>query len=92
MNGENETNSKSVISLTFGVLSILIPLIGLILGILGFLFSKRATKEIAETNESGRGLAISGLTCSIVGICLQIVMIFLYLSYLLFTVSSFELQ
>ncbi|MBK3496467.1 DUF4190 domain-containing protein [Viridibacillus sp. YIM B01967] len=66
------TNSNSVISLTLGVLSILIPYIGLILGVIGVVFSRKATKEILKTNQGGGGLATSGLICSVVGIIIQI--------------------
>ena len=66
-----ETNKNSIVSLTLGILSIVIPMIGLVLGILGVVFSRKATKEIVKTNGIGRGLATSGLICSIVGIVIQ---------------------
>ena len=68
---KTQTNSNSVISLTLGVLSILIPHIGLILGVIGVVVSRKATKEIVKTNEGGSGLATSGLICSVVGIIIQ---------------------
>jgi hypothetical protein len=67
----NQTNRNSVISLTLGILSILIPLIGLILGIIGVVFSRKAAKEIAFSNESGSGFATAGLVCSVIGIIFQ---------------------
>ena len=79
VNVKTETNSKSIISLIFGILSILIPLVGLILGILGIVTSRNATREIAVTNENGKGLAVAGLTCSIIGIGLQVIMIVSYI-------------
>ena len=69
---KTQTNSNSVISLTLGILSILIPFIGLILGIIGVVVSRKATKEIMKTNDGGRVLATSGLICSVVGIIIQI--------------------
>ena len=66
-----QTNSNSVISLTLGILSILIPFIGLVLGGIGVIVSRKATKQIVLSNEGGRGLAISGLICSGVGILIQ---------------------
>ncbi|WP_432355727.1 DUF4190 domain-containing protein [Sporosarcina sp. A2] len=72
MNGKSETNSKSIISLTLGILSIVLPLIGLVLGVFGLVFSRSATKEIVKTNENGKGLATSGLICSVVGIVIQL--------------------
>lgn len=70
-----ETNSNSIITLTLGILSILIPLLGLFLGIIGLVVYRKARKEIAVTGEGGKGLAISGLICSIVGILTQLFMI-----------------
>ena len=69
-----ETNNNSRISLTLGILSIIIPipLIGLPLGVLGVVFSRKAKKQIAKTNENGIGLAISGMVCSIFGLVIQI--------------------
>jgi len=66
-----ETNSKSIISLTLGILSIIVPLVGLVLGIIGLVLSRIATKEISKRNENGRGLAISGLICNVIGIIIQ---------------------
>ena len=68
---KSETNNNSIISLTLGILSIIIPLIGLLLGVLGAVFSRKAKKQIAKTNENGMGLATSGMICSIVGIVIQ---------------------
>ncbi|MFF2288715.1 DUF4190 domain-containing protein [Peribacillus butanolivorans] len=72
-----KTNNKSIVSLTLGVLSIIIPYIGLILGIIGIVISSKSIKEIDKSNEKGRRLAISGRVCSIVGICFQLLLIFL---------------
>lgn len=68
----NLVNRKATISLTFGILSILISFIGLVLGIIGIIFSRKATRKIVSTNEGGHGLATSGLICSIVGIVIQL--------------------
>lgn len=76
-----QTNSNSVISLTLGILSILIPFIGLFLGCIGVIVARKATKEIVHNNQSGSGLAISGLICSVVGIFIQL---FAVLSILVF--------
>lgn len=78
---KNETNNKSVVSLTLGILSIVLPLIGLVLGVFGVVFSKNATKEIMKTKESGKGLATSGLICSVVGIVIQLFLVLSILAY-----------
>ena len=68
-------NSNSIISLTTGILSIFIPFLGLPLSIIGIIASRKAIREIEETGEGGKGLAISGLICSLVGIVLQLFMV-----------------
>ena len=68
---KTQTTSISVTSLTLGVHSIRIPYIGLILGFIGVVVSRKATKEIVKTNEGGSGLATAGLICSVVGIIIQ---------------------
>lgn len=78
---KSETNNKSVVSLTLGILSIVVPLVGLVLGVLGVVFSKIATKEILKTKESGKGLATSGLICSVIGIVIQLLGVFGILAY-----------
>ncbi|MDR7240175.1 DUF4190 domain-containing protein [Neobacillus drentensis] len=87
MSEKNQTNNSSVISLTVGILSLFIPFIGLILGIIGIIFSRKAVKQINQTNENGRGLATAGLICSIVGIILQLLMVLGYVAF--FSVSSY---
>ncbi|WP_163100708.1 DUF4190 domain-containing protein [Peribacillus alkalitolerans] len=67
-------NSKSIASLILGILSIIIPTIGLIFGVIGIIISRKSIKEIDNSNETGRGLAISGKVCSIVGICIQVLL------------------
>lgn len=74
-NRKLETNSSSIVTLTLGILSILIPFLGLILGIIGIVIYRKARKEMALTGEGGKGLAISGLICSIVGILSQLFMV-----------------
>lgn len=72
-----KTNNKSIAALTLGVLSIILPYIGLILGIIGIVISSKSIGELDQSNERGRGLAVSGKVCSIVGVCIQTVLILL---------------
>jgi len=72
-----ETNNKSIVSLTLGILSIILPYIGLILGIIGFVLSFKSIGEINRLKQKGKGFAISGRVCSLIGICIQIVNILL---------------
>ncbi|MED3622970.1 DUF4190 domain-containing protein [Neobacillus thermocopriae] len=87
MSVQNQINNSSVVSITVGILSLFIPFIGLILGIIGIVFSRKAVKQINNTNESGKALATVGFICSIVGIVFQILMILGYAAF--FSVSSY---
>jgi hypothetical protein len=78
---KTQTNSNSVISLTLGILSILIPFIGLIIGVIGVVFSRKAKKEMVITDEGGRGVATSGLICSVVGIIIQTLTLLAYITF-----------
>ncbi|MFD3450221.1 DUF4190 domain-containing protein [Microbacteriaceae bacterium 4G12] len=92
MSVKNQTNNSSVISLTVGILSLFIPFIGLILGIIGIVYSRKAVKEINKTNENGRGLATAGLICSIVGITLQLFIVVLGVVSFFSVATTFEIH
>ncbi|WP_077356841.1 DUF4190 domain-containing protein [Virgibacillus halodenitrificans] len=77
----NTTNSKAIGSLLLGILSIMIPFIGLVLGIIGIIFARIAKKQLTKTNENGRGLAISGFICSVIGIIIQLFIILSLITY-----------
>lgn len=83
--GVVKTNNKSIVSLTLGILSIIVPYIGILLAIIGIFISFKSIIEIERSNERGRGLAIAGRVCSIVGICFQRLLIML----LLFSISVY---
>ncbi|MFD1040368.1 DUF4190 domain-containing protein [Virgibacillus byunsanensis] len=81
-----ETNGKAIASLILGILSIVSPYAGLILGIIGLILASISIKEIASSNQQGRGLAVAGRVCSIVGICINgLIFLFMIAGYLLFT-------
>ncbi|MFF2857272.1 MULTISPECIES: DUF4190 domain-containing protein [unclassified Peribacillus] len=82
------TNSKAIVSLIMGVLSLLIPFIGIILGILGLIFASKSKQEIKLTGESGKGLVTAGKVCSIIGIILNVILILIFLVFFYFTVST----
>lgn len=87
-------NGKAIASLITGMLSILLPIIGIYfdvfllaipssgiaLGISSLVLYRKARKEMAWTGEGGRGLAIAGLNFSIVGIFIQFFLIYMYLA------------
>ena len=87
-----ETNSKSVAALSLGVLSLFIPFIGLILGVIGIVLSFKSIREINSSTEGGKGLAIAGRICSVVGICIQLIIIVLIILFGMLAVSpTFEM-
>jgi len=74
-------NSKSIISLTLGIVSLLLPLVGLITAIGGIVTSIASFREINYTGERGKGVATSGLICSIVAIFLQVFVVIAFVSF-----------
>nr|WP_253286687.1 DUF4190 domain-containing protein [Virgibacillus sp. MSJ-26] len=74
--------------MTLGILSLLIPFIGIITAIIGIVISIISFKEIERKAETGKGLAISGLICSIIGIILQLFIIFALIVFLNFVSYS----
>lgn len=65
-------NGKTVVILVVGILSILIEEgIGFILGIVGVILYVINKKEIAQYPMPGKGIAIAGFICSIVGVVIQ---------------------
>ncbi|AJD92540.1 hypothetical protein JMA_32230 [Jeotgalibacillus malaysiensis] len=68
----SQTNTQSIVSLTLGILSLMVPFLGIFLGIGGIITANIAMKQIAYSDEGGKGLAISGMICSIVGLIIQL--------------------
>ncbi|GAY75559.1 DUF4190 domain-containing protein [Sporolactobacillus inulinus] len=73
---QNQVNGKSIAALVLGITAIIIPYVGLILGILGIIFSKKALNEIAQYGQQGRGMAIAGLVTSIISVAIYALIIF----------------
>ncbi|WP_044879565.1 DUF4190 domain-containing protein [Paenibacillus sp. IHBB 10380] len=74
-------NGKSFATFVLGILSIAIPYIGFIIGILAIIFGSLSLKELKYKDEQGRGLAIAGLVCGIVGTAIYaIILIILILA------------
>ncbi|HLR61953.1 MAG TPA: DUF4190 domain-containing protein [Lentibacillus sp.] len=84
MSESTQTNSYAIVSFTFGILAIFLPFIGFFLGIAGIVVSRKATKEIHNTDQTGKGLAISGLICSIVGMIMQFLIMLGILAFVTF--------
>ncbi|WP_316909866.1 MULTISPECIES: hypothetical protein [Priestia] len=49
VNNQTQMNTKSIISLTLGILSLFIPFIGMILGVIGIVMYKKASNEMTHT-------------------------------------------
>ncbi|MUT64395.1 DUF4190 domain-containing protein [Paenibacillus sp. NEAU-GSW1] len=62
-----KTNGKSIAGLVLGICAIIVPYAGFIIGIIGIFLSSIALKEIKKSDEQGKGMAVAGLVCSIVG-------------------------
>ncbi|ASV67384.1 DUF4190 domain-containing protein [Cytobacillus sp. FSL W7-1323] len=88
---QQKTNTKAVVSLTLGILSLLVPFIGFLLGIISIVFGRLSAKEILQTGEKGKSLATAGLICGIIGIILTVIWIlFALLGF--FAYSTFETE
>lgn len=83
-----QSNSKAIVSLIMGVLSLLIPFIGIVLGILGLIFAAKSKQEMKLTGETGNGLVTAGKVCSIIGIILNVMVILIFLVFSYFVVST----
>jgi hypothetical protein len=70
-----QTNGKAITAMVLGILAIIVPYIGLILGIIAIVFAKISLTEIKKRGDNGRGMAITGLVCGIVGTALYAVII-----------------
>jgi Domain of unknown function (DUF4190) len=77
-----ETNGKAVAALVLGILSLVIPYIGFIFGIIGLILANISVKEITVSGQSGRGLAIAGRVTSIICLALYGVVIIIVLIFL----------
>lgn len=83
-----KTNGKSIAAMVLGILSIVVPYIGFIIGIVGIVFSSLSLKEIRKTGEQGRGMAIAGMVCSIIGTVIYAIILFLLVIAFVFYVDS----
>ncbi|NEW07579.1 DUF4190 domain-containing protein [Paenibacillus sp. SYP-B3998] len=82
------TNGKAIASMVLGILSIVIPYIGFILGIIAIVFSRIAAKEIRLRGDQGRGFATTGLVCGIIGTALYAIIIAIFVIAIMFYAAS----
>ncbi|PYE47164.1 DUF4190 domain-containing protein [Paenibacillus barcinonensis] len=85
-----KTNSKSIVSLVLGILSVVIPYIGFLIGIAAIIFASISLKEIRMRMEQGKGLAVAGLVCGIIGTALYAIIILIVLIVLLYSTTVYS--
>ncbi|MFD0590093.1 DUF4190 domain-containing protein [Paenibacillus sp. GCM10027627] len=79
-----KTNGKAIATLVLGILSLVLFYVGFVPGVVGIILGAISLKEIKKSGDQGRGLAIAGLVCSIIGtllwgiILLAIVAVFIF--------------
>lgn len=67
---QQTTNGKAIASMVLGILSIVVPYIGLLIGIIGLVITKQASNEIKMTGEGGKGFVTTGLVTGIIGVAI----------------------
>jgi len=85
-----KTNGKSIAALVLGILALAIPYVGFVIGIIAIIFASLSLKEIRNTNEQGRGMAIAGLVCGIVGTALYAILLLIVLVAFFTFASSYS--
>ncbi|MFP7170580.1 hypothetical protein [Terribacillus sp. 7520-G] len=68
-------------TLALGIVTILIPVIGIITGILAIIFANKSLK-ITDDAEAIKALYLGGRVCAIIGLCYQ-GLIFIYLIFVI---------
>lgn len=72
-------NGTAIAGLIIGILALVIPCLGFIGGIVGVICSASAMSQIRRNPaQGGQGLAVAGLTTSIVALCLSLVVAVLF--------------
>lgn len=85
---QRRTNTKAITALVLGILAIAVPYLGFIIGIVAIVISRMASNEIKRTGEDGKGMAIAGLVCGIVGTALYAIIILFVIIVFLFAAAA----
>ena len=76
-------NEKAIVSFTLGILSIVFIWLFLyaspVMGVVGIFFGIQGRKEGKKTVYGGNGMATAGLVCSVVGLVVSLVKIFVWI-------------
>lgn len=70
-----KTNGKAIAALVLGILSLFVPYVGFVLGIIAIVLASISFKEMRINREQGRGLAIGGLVCGIIATVIYAILI-----------------
>lgn len=84
-----QTNGKSIAALVLGILSIVVPYLGFLIGIVAIILSTMSLKEIRNRYEQGKGMAIAGLVCGIVGTIIYAILI-LFIIIFVFAAAGYS--
>ncbi len=72
-------NSLAITSMVLGILSIFIPFVGIVLGIIAIILGRKAMKEIPPNSSgSAKGMALTGLICGIVGLAIYLLYLIIF--------------
>ncbi|MNN68687.1 hypothetical protein D3C81_1844150 [compost metagenome] len=74
-----KTNGKAIAALVLGILALFIPYVGFVIGIVAIVFASLSFKELKRTGEQGKGLAIAGLVCGIIGTVIYGIIIIIFI-------------
>lgn len=83
-----KTNGKSIATLVLGIVSIVIPYVGFLPGIVGIILGAMSLKEIKQNGEQGHSMAIGGLVCSIIGTILWGIILLIVIGAIVFFVNE----
>ncbi|MFB1049897.1 DUF4190 domain-containing protein [Paraliobacillus sp. JSM ZJ581] len=72
-----QASGKAIASMVLGIVAIITPWLGFILGIIAIVLASKAFKEITQYQLGGRGMAVAGLTTGIISIVFYGLLIFL---------------
>ena len=86
-----KTNGKSIVALVLGILSIIAPYVGFLIGIAAIIFASLSLKEIQRNLEQGRGMAIAGLVCGIIGTLIYAIL-FVLLLFMVFLFNEVSMS
>ncbi len=79
---DRQMNHKAVLAFALGILSIIVPGLGLFLGIMGWVYATSSIREIESSTDTGMSLALAGKVLSTVGAIIHgLLILLLIVSY-----------